>query len=1243
MDILRIQGENIASLAKPFDIDFSNAPLSGSGLFAITGDTGSGKSSLLDALCLALYGNCPRLGASGVNDQVPDISGEMLQSSDARTILRRGASDGYAMVTFRSIDGNEYEARWSARRSRGNATGRLQGVERSVTRLSDGVVLENQKKSVTTKIEQLTGLTYDEFRRSVLLAQGDFDSFLSAKTSDRAKILEKITDTHLYRDISKRAYEAFSAADSAVESLETRLGEHKILDAEEKTALDQQDKSLSDASQQAKSHKVQLGRDLDRYKALEDAQDHISLAEKAVGDAQKAQMDAQEEVGLLSRLKRAASLKTEWQEESNATVDLCQLRQQLQDTSSALAQAREVEATAATQAAQKAENSDQLEAEFKALGSQWDKAARLDSEISSAAKELEQASFLHTSAKADFDEKQKAVTDSVQTLAAAQTRMKQLKSAMDAEPAAQIFSNRWAILEDRLKERIKACKAVVTARAETLDLERSLMDQTKRKTEIEISAGQSQTEIDTAQKAIDSEDGQRRALRNKAPSRRLARLNISLSAVQAMLRTVRDYEGTKLQISQIESQIAGCHKAILDNEQAISSAQEAIIRQDGIIEALQASTEVAEAAISQEAANLRLHLIDGEPCPVCGSQDHPVHASQAAAKMAKDLRDRLDAASTTRQHALDQATKAHAAIDAAKADIQLAKERLNDHSKAVSDYKEAYAKSFASEVDGPLEDKLPARPDGAIAELLALISLLEEWQSQLEADCKELEALEHSYQSCQQTIEQQTAIKNALARELEDIRQATGSSDKKRAILAQTIEEKEARLRLLDEELTRDFSSITNDWNRYDHDGEGYLRDLSARKDAFLTSASAFEHIAEDTSKSAGLLEKVTLALDSALAIKEKAEAALKTRESAHAHLLAERAGLLGGQETGLHRTAFNERRMKAHKALETARKDHSNAQTHLSGLEARAKSETLAIDKAVQRQEDAREALHAVIAQSDLTFEDVGDLLAWDSAKVDSLSAKLEKLEQAKASALTLFETRKKDHQALLQKGLPKMDKSEIETIIVKLDAEEDVRQLALGEVRTKLAMDKLAREKQAKLITEIDAAKMVRDTWSAIKDVIGSANGDKFAEIAQSVTLGVLVDHANHYLKDIKPRYRLALGDGKLSLHVVDDYMAGEVRSTRSLSGGERFLISLALALALSTIGGRGSLASMLFIDEGFGTLDADSLEMAINALEALQAQGRTIGVISHVQAMKDRIPVQIRIKPQGGGESEVQLVTG
>ena len=217
------------------------------------------------------------------------------------------------------------------------------------------------------------------------------------------------------------------------------------------------------------------------------------------------------------------------------------------------------------------------------------------------------------------------------------------------------------------------------------------------------------------------------------------------------------------------------------------------------------------------------------------------------------------------------------------------------------------------------------------------------------------------------------------------------------------------------------------------------------------------------------------------------------------------------------------------------------------------------------------------------------------------------------------------------------------MEAALATLEADQRSRTERMGAINGQLAADTVARAALSGLEAEIAAAKATFEVWQPVNMAVGSKNGDRFARLAQSITLDSLVDRANHHLADLKPRYRLKRAGSDLALNIVDQDMGGEERATRSLSGGERFLISLSLslALALSRMGGSGGLAATLFIDEGFGSLDAESLDLAIDAREALQSQGRTVGVISHVEAMKDRIPVQVRVKRQGAGRSTIVVV--
>ena len=162
--------------------------------------------------------------------------------------------------------------------------------------------------------------------------------------------------------------------------------------------------------------------------------------------------------------------------------------------------------------------------------------------------------------------------------------------------------------------------------------------------------------------------------------------------------------------------------------------------------------------------------------------------------------------------------------------------------------------------------------------------------------------------------------------------------------------------------------------------------------------------------------------------------------------------------------------------------------------------------------------------------------------------------------------------------------------------------------------------------------------ERWAKLNELAGTADGAKFRRIAQGYTLDVLLSYANVQLRQLSRRYRLERVPDTLALQVIDQDMCDEIRTVHSLSGGESFLVSLALALGLSSL---SSKVESLFIDEGFGSLDAETLRVAMDALESLRTQGRKIGVISHVQEMTERIPVQIRVNRAGNGRSYLEVI--
>ena len=195
------------------------------------------------------------------------------------------------------------------------------------------------------------------------------------------------------------------------------------------------------------------------------------------------------------------------------------------------------------------------------------------------------------------------------------------------------------------------------------------------------------------------------------------------------------------------------------------------------------------------------------------------------------------------------------------------------------------------------------------------------------------------------------------------------------------------------------------------------------------------------------------------------------------------------------------------------------------------------------------------------------------------------------------------------------------------------------IGGILKSLSENDKLQEKQQERIKTIDARKIECARWDALHQLIGSADGKKFRNFAQGLTFEIMTMHANRQLRKMTDRYLLIRDASQpLELNVIDSYQAGEIRSTKNLSGGESFIVSLALALGLSQMASRKVRVDSLFLDEGFGTLDEDALETALTTLAGLRQDGKLIGVISHVTVLKERIGTQIQVIPETGGRSSL-----
>ena len=334
--------------------------------------------------------------------------------------------------------------------------------------------------------------------------------------------------------------------------------------------------------------------------------------------------------------------------------------------------------------------------------------------------------------------------------------------------------------------------------------------------------------------------------------------------------------------------------------------------------------------------------------------------------------------------------------------------------------------------------------------------------------------------------------------------------------------------------------------------------------------------------------------------------------------------------------------------AVEQARSTHTHASEALQTT-AKQLVQLAAEVKAQQERQQALQQEHSTLSaqvvqwraqHTALDNARLQQLLAFDDTYVRDLRQQLQASEKAVEQARVLLQEREQrlnQHQAQANGNL---DAEALDNALNELNALLASSDQQLAELRAQQAEDQRRQEANQALAQRIAQAYDEWQRWARLNALIGSATGDTFRKIAQAYNLDLLVHHANAQLRQLVKRYRLKRGGSMLGLLVMDTEMGDELRSVHSLSGGETFLVSLALALGLASMASSTLKIESLFIDEGFGSLDPESLQLAMDALDGLQAQGRKVGVISHVQEMHERIPVQIQVRRQGNGLSSVEV---
>jgi len=1242
MRILAIKGANLASLAEPFVIDFEAQPLLSSGLFAITGETGAGKSTLLDALCLALFDKFPRVVSTASGEGAPDASGETLSSNDPRIILRRGASAGYAEVDFIARDCQRYRVRCDLLRARGNARGKLQNRLRSLWRIdSNGLALEAIEtgiEPVNRRIVELTDLTFEQFRRTALLAQGDFDAFLRADARERAELLEKITGVEIYAKISQRVFEEAREAQGRVNWLENKRAEVGVLAEDVRGwTLRDADETLQTRQRCEEAYRVTQN-SLRQLELFEQAQGRLLLAQQAQAESRRALDALTPKIAYLEKRRHFEPLRLNYLKVKEAEALTLKLDEQFAELKTQLEATKEAQSKLVDEETAAQKNLEEINLIQEQLSPLWQEALRLDIAI----KTLNPGAL---EARAAVNERIQKLNENISSLADAQQRRLDLaaeRSALKDEMAGFADISQLAQQQEEIEPRLDSRHELLTENQKTLThahrLRRQISSATNDLAELAASEVQALAQREQYLRAIHSYEHMLKEQQGDEAEERFRNSLEKISKINTLLERASDFMETAKVKRKTEKLSAAAVKELRVVSERLIKLKEQQDRQ--VSESMEARRlgDLAEAMNAPESLRLRASLQSGRACPVCGSLQHVFnHEETAAQQLVGALRAKREAM----LQLLTQTGAEVIALSAQESALRAESVALQRQEDALTQGLVKSQQEFEEFFKAAAIDLKPMEIDQAVEPLTVFKEQASESHDQLEQNVKSIKDLRILRDKSRRKLD----VVNLSLDQIQEKR--VHLSEKKHlcvleeARLSQIFARNQDRLIELDRFLTpvlHAYGLSTRIFEETPALAHQTIKNKAARLLALRRALEICdkEVFSCDLEISRREAQKIEFSQDLSLA-----QQACEAKENSLRALKERRSSLLMAEDVELDRKEIEVQRRAAQEQRDQLKAQLTEIEKNAALIDMQFRECFKKLTNAREHYQDLDSSLRDSLAQSGLEISIMRQMLD-DDEDLSQIQALINQAKETLAITESTRIARHNDLQEIIGLLAPDLSRDRLIETSDRLKQQIDACSIRIGALRQLLETDDHALARVLDINKEISLALAQRHVWDEINEAVGSKSGDKFRRFAQSMTLEHLIELANQRLVYFTLRYVLEKSSetDDLGIHVIDRDLGDERRSTRSLSGGERFLVSLALALALAGLEGRESFIDTLFIDEGFGSLDSATLDIAIDALENLQGQGRRVGVISHVDALQERIATKICVERWGGGKSVVRI---
>ncbi|MEC7307261.1 SbcC/MukB-like Walker B domain-containing protein [Vibrio crassostreae] len=1228
MKILSLEFENLNSLKGRWKLDFTQSSFAENGLFAITGPTGAGKTTILDAICLALFHRTPRLKsiAKGNNE-----------------LMTRGTGECFAELEF-EVQGKTYRSNFHQKRARGKHDGALQTPTCEFADADTDKVLETMLTKKTKLVEQVTGLDFSRFTKSIMLSQGEFAAFLNANANDRAELLEELTGTEVYSLISERIYDHFKSSEESLNHLKAKAEGVSLLSDEqiqelttERDTLETEQKRLAEQLKEWQAH-------LSWWKDVTKAEQTIATSEHDLKTAQDELDRNQPSLERLANSEPAEKLRPLHKDLKRCEHEL-NLTQINLDNSTKLLAVREAEKLdAQTKLAQSSEAVENVKAEQQ------------DQE-----KIIEQVRPLDNQMSVLKDKKASAV-NAANTL---------------NEQHAQQRNQQVVLVQklDALKQQDQLSTEYLNTHQADQHLEKYLGQWQAKVEQVRTLERQHAEQLNSAKQALSAVDAQQTIIKSAQEAKAtqdktLAELVVLESSAKQQWEALQGNTSEQVLNSQKDilefwnrhtHSLLEINRGFLNAQQQLHAKTQAHQTNTQLVDKLSKEREVLverykekETSLERltrlidqegELAKYRAALESGSECPLCGSTDHSIEQSQdianlVAQKETENLE--LTAIKKEGQEHRQQLDSLAPMIAALNDDIQ----------RAQADIQQAQMnwQGVVDKLQQSLSDFVSTVPELAINDLgneATVATFAQQCELQLNQRTQQLKALANAKTHYAEAEKQRLSVSvmadkaqsnlELAEQRLADLNKQNHSTNEQVAQIAQAKEQQWSSLKenIVQTAIEAPELEYIDDW-------------FTAKLQASSTWQQTKQQQA-DIEKQLITQHAELKTLDDKLNSVEK-ELATLTQESESlvselTRIGAERAELFGDKDIQATSNAMKQKVTEAVNACDASQLvlnrcelEHRTEQTkHISFSE-----------ELTSKQSSYTQASNAWLeALKTSPFEDEANFEAalLDEEVRTQLQSLKKSLDEAVISAQARLNTAKATQVELQNhanaKAWQEQDQQQVELATTEYQNAQQSHATKIGAISANLETDNQNRSNQQDLFKQIDEQQVDFDDISRLNSLIGSKNGDKFRKFAQGLTLENLVYLANKQLQRLHGRYELKRkADDGLELQVLDTWQGDVMRDTKTLSGGESFLVSLALALALSDLVSYKTSIDSLFLDEGFGTLDSDTLDIALNALDNLNASGKMIGVISHVEALKERVPVQLKVtKHSGLGVSEME----